>query len=74
MNVRDSLSGMPLFFCSEEVHVPRLPVKAHGEVNTASVLQINSYSFGCVWNFLGMLSLGRLNGGVPLVSPEMVTR
>ena len=43
MNVRDSLAGAPFFccfffFCSEEVHVPRLTVKACGEVNT--VLQL----------------------------------
>lgn len=41
MNVRDSLAGAPFFicfFCSEEVHMPRLTVKACGEVNT--VLQL----------------------------------
>lgn len=36
MNVHDSLAGAPFFFffCSEEVHMPRLTVKAHGEVST----------------------------------------
>ena len=68
------------FFCSKEGHVPRLKVKALGEV--AAGLQWRyfsylssgngSYGSGCIWDFLGKLSWGNHNGGVPLTYPEMV--